>query len=99
MKSSYDPAKSERNVAERGLPFHLAAEFEWGLALIFRDGRKDYGEHRYLALGSIGERLHVLVFILRGDTVHVISLRKANRREMRRYATQAGPGTDRRGRT
>ena len=70
MKFSYDPAKSERNVAERGLPFHLAAEFEWGLALILRDGRKDYGEHRYLALGSIGERLHVLVFTLRGDTVH-----------------------------
>jgi len=93
MQFSYDPAKSERNDAERGLPFDLAADFEWDLALIFRDMRKDYGELRYLALGPIGERLHVVVFTLRGDTVHVISLRKANRRERRRHASQAQAGS------
>ena len=91
MQFSYDPAKSERNMAERRLPFDLAAEFDWGSALIVEDTRKDYEERRYQALGHIGEHLYMLVFTPRGDTVHVISLRRANRREGRRYATEAGP--------
>jgi len=38
-------------------------------------------EERFIALGLIGERLHSLVFTVRGNAVRVISLRKANRRE------------------
>ncbi len=94
MRFSYDPAKSERNALERGLPFDLAAEFDWDTALIIKDRRVAYGEHRYQALGLIGERLHKLVFTPRDDTVRVISLRKANRRERRRYAAETGPRTD-----
>lgn len=94
MLLSYDPAKSERNVVARGLPFDLAAEFDWSSALIVEDTREEYAERRYQALGSIGERLHMLVFTPRGGTVHVISLRKANERERMRYARHARPGTD-----
>ena len=94
MRLSYDPAKSERNQADRGLAFDLAEEFDWSSALIVEDRRKGYDERRYQALGSIGERLHMLVFTPRGDVVHVISLRRANQRERTRYARQAKPRAD-----
>ena len=94
MPLSYDPAKSERNKAERGLSFDLAEEFDWSSALIAEDTRKDYEERRYQALGFIGEHLHMLVFTPRGGAVHVISLRRANQRERTRYAAQAEPRAD-----
>ena len=88
MNISYDPGKNEKNIAERGISFERVAEFEWSGALIVEDSRKDYGEPRFQALGFIGKRLHALVFTPRAGRVHVISLRKANRREVNRYETQ-----------
>ena len=91
MPVTYDPAKSERNEAERGLAFGRAEEFDWSTALIVEDTRKDYDEKRYQALGMIGECLYMLVFTPRDGAVHVISLRRANHRERTRHATQAEP--------
>ena len=88
MAISFDAGKSERNIATRGISFELAAGFEWDSALIIEDTRKDYGERRYQALGLIDGRLHVLVFTPRAGRTHVISLRKANGREVRRYEAQ-----------
>jgi uncharacterized DUF497 family protein len=85
---SFDPRKSERNIAQRGLPFKLVEEFEWDSALVVEDTRRDYGERRFQALGLIIGRLHALVFTPRAGGVHVISLRKANRREVRLYEAQ-----------
>lgn len=89
MLVTFDPAKSERNEAERGIPFSAAAEFDWSGALVAEDTRRDYGERRYQAVGFIGERLHVLVFTPRDQGVHVISLRRANGRERKRYAAHS----------
>ena len=91
MNISYDPGKNEKNIAERGISFERAAEFEWSSALIVEDSRKDYGEPRFQAPGFIGKRLHALVFTPRAGQAHVISLRKANRREVKRYETQTQP--------
>jgi len=52
------------------------------------DLRKDYGERRFQALGLIGNRLHVMVFTPWANKAHVISLRKANKREVKRYEAQ-----------
>ena len=82
---SFDPAKSLRNETERGLPFALALDLEWATALIKEDLRKDYGERRFLLLGHIHGRLHAMVFTPRNDKAHVISLRKANAREVKHY--------------
>lgn len=83
---TFDPVKNERNVRERGIAFSLVeAGFNFRSALVATDDRRNYGEVREVALGFIGERLHVLVFTMRGDTCHVISLRKANSREVRHY--------------
>jgi len=66
MLLSYDPGKSERNEALRGLAFSLAQDFDWTTALIVEDTRNDYPEPRYQALGLLGEQLHMLVFTPRG---------------------------------
>jgi uncharacterized DUF497 family protein len=88
---SFDPAKSQRNEAERGLAFSLAEDFDWSTALVVEDMRTDYGERRFQAVGMIGEALHMLVFTPRGGAVHVISLRRANQRERTRHGTQTQP--------
>lgn len=91
MQITFDPVKNARNVAERGLAFAEVEFFEWSTALIEEDTRKVYGERRFAAQGLIGDRLHVLVFTPREGNIHVISLRKANTREVKRYekATQS----------
>jgi len=94
VDTSFDPAKSERNIATRGISFELASEFSWQSALIVEDLRRDYGERRFQALGLIGARLHAMVFTPRADKAHVISLRKANRREVKRYEAEAQPRKD-----
>lgn len=88
MRVTYDPAKSRRNQELRGLPFDLATDFDWSSSLIVEDTRNHYNERRYQALGYIGEHLHMLVFTPRDGAVHVISLRRANRRERTRHAAQ-----------
>jgi uncharacterized protein len=62
MEISFDPAKSERNMADRGLPFTLVENMEWSDAVIKEDVREDYGERRYLAFGMISGRLHAVAF-------------------------------------
>lgn len=94
MKISFDPAKNERNVSTRGLPFTLVEQLDWSSAVIAEDIRKNYGERRYLALGMIGARLHAIAFTPRADKVHVISLRKANQREVKIYEQKTQSGTD-----
>ncbi|MDX3894870.1 BrnT family toxin [Pusillimonas sp.] len=63
------------------MDFHEVAAFDWDNALVKIDTRRDYGELRWIALGLIKRRLHVMVYSRRSDTIRLISLRKANRRE------------------
>ncbi len=88
MLIDFDPVKSARNNSERQLPFEKAAEFEWSSAVIWQDTRKPYPETRMLGLGYIGKRLHVICFVPTDDGIRVISLRKANKKEMKRHETQ-----------
>lgn len=91
MRIHFDPAKNERNVRERGLSFEQAAEFDFATALIAVDDRKQYGEARYVALGQLAGRLHVLCFTEAPDGIRVISFRKANAREVARHAQAQTP--------
>jgi uncharacterized DUF497 family protein len=86
-----DPKKEDRNIAVRGLSLDHAESLDWERALIWEDTRKDYGERRYCVLGFIEDRLHSVVFTPRQGKPRIISLRKANKREVKRYekATQA----------
>lgn len=86
MRITFDPVKNARNIRERDLPFELAAAFEFETAYIETDSRREYGEARYIALGWLGDRLHVVCFTETVDGIRVISFRKANAREVKRYA-------------
>ena len=83
----FDPAKDESNLDKHGLSLADADGFEWETAVVREDTRKQYAEPRFEATGLIGDRLHVMVYCLRPDAVRVISLRKANPREVKRYAS------------
>ena len=86
MTIEFDPAKDVSNLAKHGLSLAEAEGFEWETAMVREDTRNVYGEQRFEAIGYIGNRLHVTVFCLLGNTVRIISLRKANQREVNRYA-------------
>lgn len=90
VRYTFDPAKAVANRAAHGVDFAAAAAFDWETALVVEDDRRDYGERRYIALGGIRGRIHVMVFTPRGGTVRLISLRKANDREIRRYEQGEG---------
>lgn len=85
MEIEFDPAKSERNARERGLPFDLARDFDWETAEYEEDVRFAYPERRMIAVGYLGKRLHFVCFTMRGDILRIISFRKANNKEMRDY--------------
>ena len=55
---------------------------------MFEDIRRDYGERRWTAVGLLYGRMHVLVFTETPDGLRVISFRKANKREVRKYGSR-----------
>ena len=85
MIIEFDLVKSEGNARERGLPFDWAYEFEWETATYEENVRRGYSERRFVALGYLGDRLHMLCFTPMEDGVRIISFRKANRREVMIY--------------
>ena len=85
MKLSWDEAKRQMTLAERGLDFAFAAEMFGVNEYIIEDLRNDYGEKRFVSLGYINKRLCVVVWTPRGGGRHVISMRKANDREQKHY--------------
>lgn len=85
MGIEYDENKSQENQRLRGISFDLILNFDFEGARVVEDRRKEYGERRYQAIGLIAQRLHVVVFTLRGANIRVISLRKANSREVAVY--------------
>ena len=90
MNVTFDPAKAAANMPKHGVSLTEAAGFEWGTAVVWPDTRRDYGEARMVALGYIGLRIMALVFVDRPPEQpterRIISLRKANSREVKRYA-------------
>lgn len=86
MEVEFDPSKSDENERTRGLSFSMVADFDFETALIGKDIRTDYGEDRWIGLGLIGRRVFVVAFTWRDDRLRVISFRKANARESKRYA-------------
>ncbi|OBX05211.1 hypothetical protein QV06_03115 [Gallibacterium genomosp. 3] len=85
MKISYDPNKNNRNLLLRNLSFDLVSDFDWKNALVWQDTRFFYPEPRFIALGKIEQRVYVICFTPIEDGIRVISFRKANKREVRRY--------------
>ncbi|MGQ0661531.1 BrnT family toxin [Sphingosinicella sp.] len=90
MAISFDPAKRNRTLAERGLDFADAEQVFAGPLVENPDDRFDYGEERFTTVGYLGERMVIVVWTPRGERRHIISMRKANERERKRYREQLG---------
>lgn len=88
MKVTCDAAKDIKNQEKHGVSLTEAASIDWDVALIWQDTRHDYGENRMIALVPIGKRLYCVVYVDREDERRIISLRKANYREVIQYANQ-----------
>jgi|HubBroStandDraft_6_1064221.scaffolds.fasta_scaffold31797_4 uncharacterized DUF497 family protein len=86
MRFEWDEQKAAENRAKHKVPFDFAARvFLDPYRLDNEDKRRDYGEERRLTLGRIEWRLYAVAYTMRGEIVRLISARKANQREQRRY--------------
>jgi uncharacterized DUF497 family protein len=85
MKYEWDENKRVANLAKHGVDFIDAKNFDWSSAIETIDDRFNYIEDRWIALGFIGSRLHVIIYTMRGENVRLISLRMANKREKDYY--------------
>lgn len=88
MAYEWDEAKRASNLAKHGVDFADVARFDFIGAVAEAEERS--GEVRYVATGYIGNRLHKLVYLMRGGNIRVISLRKANNRERKIYHERRG---------
>lgn len=87
MKCTSDPNKRARILAERGFDLEVdGAEVLAGETLTVEDDRFDYGETRLITIGFLNGRMVIVVWTPRGETAHIISMRKANDREQKAYA-------------
>ena len=88
MNITYDPAKDKTNFAKHGVSLSEASKIDWDDALVWLDDRRNYGEPRQCALGVIDQRVYYVAFVDRIKTRRIISLRKANLREVKFYVEQ-----------
>ena len=84
MDIEFDPAKDAINIANHGMSLADFHGFD-AEPVVLVDDRKDYGEVRNRAIGCINGIGHCLVFTWRGQTMRLISFRRAHAKEMRRY--------------
>jgi len=85
MKIEFDPIKNVSNQSKHGVSLELAIELDWEAALVWVDERFNYNEVRMIALAPETETLYYVAFVDRGDVRRIISLRRANRREVKHY--------------
>lgn len=87
MQIEFDPAKDDTNQAKHGVSLAVASDLDWDAALVWVDGRFEYGEVRQSALlpHPVTMHLYFAAFVDRGDVRRIISLRRANRREVKHY--------------
>lgn len=91
MNVTFDPGKDAANLAKHGVSLALANELEWDALLCKPDTRRVYGEPRQIGYAVADDRLYCVVFVDRPDDApterRIISLRKANNREVKQYDT------------
>lgn len=88
MRIVFDPNKNHTNQEKHGISLSDAAMIEWETTVDWEDERVDYQEVRRTALGLIGERVYCVVYVDRDEGRRIISLRKANKREVLKYVEQ-----------
>ena len=87
MDYEWDEAKRLENLAKHQIDFASIHSFQWNSAVRYPSPR--LGEMRWMAIGFIENRLHCVIYTDRGERRRIISLRKANPRDRRRYERDA----------
>ena len=85
MQIEFDSAKDRANFEKHGVFLGMAVELDWDAALVWVDERFEYNETRMIALVPKAEILYYVAFVDRGEVCRIISLRRANRREVKHY--------------
>lgn len=95
MNFDWDNNKNQSNLTKHGISFDEAiALFDDPNILTFEDDRFNYGETRFISIGQITlvtqskKVIIVVVHTQRNQTIRLISARKANERERKRYEQQ-----------
>jgi uncharacterized DUF497 family protein len=88
MEFEWDEAKRQANIARHGIDFYDAKAVLEDDPVMLLDDRKDYGERRCIAAGKVMGHMLIVVFTIRNGAFRIISARKANSRERRKYADQ-----------
>ncbi len=87
MQFEWDEQKNKANITKHGISFEKAKGIFEGNTLTMIDDRYDYGELREISIGMV-ESVLVLT-VVHTDTaagkIRLISARKANKRERKRY--------------
>ena len=86
MRITFDPAKRDKTLQERGLDFADAEIVFEGVTLEIEDKRHYYGESRVICYGLLLGRMVVVGYTPRGADRHVFNMSKANEREQNRIA-------------
>jgi uncharacterized protein len=86
MNVDWDPSKARASRVKHGVSFPDAEAVLFDPNGITREDEDAEGEQRYVTLGldALG-RVLVVVYTYRGDTIRIISARKATRNEVRTY--------------
>ncbi len=84
MIFEYDPAKSAANLEKHGIDFE-AAQALWADELLLEIPARTTDEPRFLVIGKIGDRHWAAVITYRGETVRIISVRRARDQEIAYY--------------
>ena len=85
MRIEFDPAKDSVNRANHGVSLAMAEQLDWNAALVWVDSRFEYDELRMIALAPETSTLYYVAFVERGEVRRIVSLRRATRREVKRY--------------
>ena len=88
MDIEFDSAKDAGNIAKHGISLTVAASLEWDPMICRKDDREDYGELRLACYAPIGTRVYAVVLCEQDDRYRIISLRPAEAREVRYYASK-----------
>ncbi len=83
MPYEWDEAKRLANLTKHRVDFRSIYSFDWGSAVVRFDDR--HNERRWVALSFIDADLYSVAYTIRGDNFRIISLRKADRSEVREY--------------
>ncbi|WP_029459575.1 BrnT family toxin [Solidesulfovibrio alcoholivorans] len=86
MQFEWDETKRQANITKHDVDFLEAMELLADAPIMHDDSRKDYGERRCQAVGIVDGKTLVVIFTIRESSFRIISARRANSRERRKYA-------------